>query len=161
MTLKGFELTDDNHFVAMEYYMLLLNRTYLVLLTKDCLIGIVGNGIVSIESGGDIFTKKITANLAIRGDLSNPHSYLKEKYIRSIENDNLFDGSILTKNKSNFLIKRENIVSSTYDPSKKWGMGYYPHDGKVYIRTRDNKKREFIILGNQSGQKIANRISPK
>jgi hypothetical protein len=37
-------------------------------------------------------------------------------------------------------------------------MGYYPHDGKVYIETHDGKKKEFIMLGNQSGQKIANLI---
>jgi hypothetical protein len=37
-------------------------------------------------------------------------------------------------------------------------MGYYPHDGKVYVRTKDGKNREFIILGSQSGQEIKNRL---
>ncbi len=40
-------------------------------------------------------------------------------------------------------------------------MGYYPHDGRVTIETFENKKREFIILGNQSGQDIANWILTK
>jgi len=37
-------------------------------------------------------------------------------------------------------------------------MGPYPHDGRVTIETYDNNKREFIILGNQSGKSIANLI---
>ena len=161
MTLKEFELTEDNHFVAMEYYYLILNRTYLILLTKDYLIGLQGNGIVGVEGSEDLFTKQAIKFLAIRGDLSNPYSYLKEKYIREIENEDLFDKSIIFKNETNFIIDRANIKNVYYDSKKKWGMGYYPHDGKVYIETSNNKKREFIILGSQSGQKIANLIITK
>ena len=157
MTFSDFELTEDNHFVAMEYYMLLLNRTYLILLSNDTIIGILGNGMVSIEGGDDFYSKKITNTFAIRGDLTNPHSYLKQKYIQKVETDNLFDGSILKKSKANFIIKKSELVDVHYDQSKKWGMGYYPHDGKVYVET-NKMKREFIILGNQSGQKIANLI---
>lgn len=161
MTLKEIELTESNHFVAMEYYMLLLNRTYLILLLNDKLIGLLGNGIISVEAKGDILTKKIANSLSVKGDLRNPHSYLKEKYIRNIENVNLLDGSILRKSTANFIIERKNITDAWYDPSKKWGMGYYPHDGKVYIKTKPSKTREFIILGSQSGEKIASRILQK
>ena len=44
---------------------------------------------------------------------------------------------------------------------KKWGMGYYPHDGKVYVKTKNGKKKEFIILGSQSGKEIENWIKKK
>lgn len=160
MIFKDFNLTEDNHFVAMEYYMLILNRTYLVLITDDLLIGILANGIVAVE-GGRRATKQVTRTLAIQGNLTNPHSYIKDIYIEMVENDNLLDGSILKRSKSNFIIKRKDITSAIYDPKKKWGMGYYPHDGKVYVVINSNKKREFIILGDQSGQKIANLVSPK
>lgn len=40
-------------------------------------------------------------------------------------------------------------------------MGYYPHDGKVYVKTYDGKKKEFIILGSQSGEEIKNWIEKK
>ncbi len=40
-------------------------------------------------------------------------------------------------------------------------MGYYPHDGKVYIETFDGMKKELIVLGNQSGRKIADLILTK
>lgn len=50
MKFEDFELKDNNHFVAMQYYGLILNRTFLVLLTNDLLIGIKVNGLVSVES---------------------------------------------------------------------------------------------------------------
>lgn len=158
MTLKDFELTSSNHFVAMEYYMLLLNRTYLILLTADKVIGLQGNGLISLEANADALTNKIASKYAVRGDLRNPHAYLKEKYIRDIENVNLVDGSILKKNRANFIIQKSDIIDSWYDSSKKWGMGYYPHDGKVYIKTAKGKAREFIILGDQPGEYIAKQV---
>jgi len=158
MKLKDIELTDKNHFVAMEYYFLILNRTFLIIKTKDFLIGIQGNGLVSVEGGKDTLTRQITSNLAIKGDLTNPYSYLKNKHLEKIADLDLIDGSILEVNKTNFLIKTSDIKSATYNPAKKFGMGPYPHDGRVTIETYDNNKREFIILGNQSGESIANFI---
>jgi hypothetical protein len=55
MKFKDFELKDNNHFIAMQYYRLILNRTFLVLLTKDLVIGIKVNGLVSVESGENIY----------------------------------------------------------------------------------------------------------
>lgn len=161
MKLKDIELTDDNHFVAMEYFYLILNRTFLVIKTKGYLIGIQGNGLVSVEGGKDILTRQITTNMAIKGDLTNPYSYLKNKYLEKIADLNLIDGSIIEANKINFLLKLSDIKSANHNPSKKFGMGPYPHDGRVEIEIFDNKKREFIILGNQSGKNIANLITTK
>jgi len=160
MHFKDFELKDDNHFIAMQYYGLILNRTFLILLTNNQIIGIKVNGLVSVESGGSIIAKELANTMTVKGDLQNPYSYIKSKYLDRVQNCEPFDGSILTQNKSNFVINRSNIKDVYYDPKKKWGMGYYPHDGKVYIETVDGKKKEFIILGNQSGHKIANLILP-
>ncbi len=158
MKFKDFKLTDENHFVAMEYYFLILNRTFLIIKTSDNLIGIQGNGLISVEGGKDILTRQITSNMAIKGDLTNPYSYLKNKYLENISELDLLDGSIAEANKTNFLIKTSEIKSAVYNPAKKFGMGPYPHDGRVIIETYDNKKREFIILGSQSGEKIASLI---
>ena len=163
MKFKDFELKIDNHFVAMQYYGLILNRTFLILLTTDIVIGIKVNGLVSVESYRSSIANTLAKNMIINGDLQNPHSYIKSKYINKVQDLDLLDGSILTQNKSNFMIKRVDIKSVFYDPKKKWGMGYYPHDGKVYLETFDGTKKELIILGNQSGHKIASLVhhSPK
>jgi hypothetical protein len=158
MKFKDFKLNENNHFVAMQYFGLILNRTFLVLLTNDLIIGIKVNGLVSVESGGNIIAKELSATMTVKGDLQNPYSYINSKYLDRVQEYELLDGSILTQNKSNFVIKRTDIKNAYYDAKKKWGMGYYPHDGKVYIEIFDGRKKEFIILGNQSGQKIANLI---
>jgi len=161
MNLINFELQYDNHFVAMEYYNLIMNRTFLILLTKNHLIGIKGNGFIGTESGDDLLTQLATRSIVVRGDLMNPYSYIKAKYIRKIENEDFHGRDFLLKEKSNFIINRNEIINVRYDSTKKWGMGYYPHDGKIYIETKNTKKREFIILGNQSGYDIAHFIMSK
>jgi len=178
MTLKDFLLEPKNNFVAMEYYWLIMNRTFLVLLTDDYLIGVQGNGAIAVEGGKDIFAsvnvkginisvpisinyaKPYINKLVVRGDLSNPYSYLKAKYLEDIEDEDLM-GDTFLKIKANFRINKREIKNVYHDSKKKWGMGYYPHDGKIYIETFDNKKKELIILGNQPGQEIVNWISGK
>ena len=161
MKLKDVELTDKNHFVAMEYYFLILNRTFLVVKTKGYLVGIQGNGLISAEAGNNFIAREIASTMAVKGNLTNPYSYLKNSYLEKIENVDLLDGSILGVNKNNFLLKISDVKSVQHNPSKKWGMGPYPHDGRVTIETINNEKKEFIILGNQSGQNIANWILAK
>ncbi len=158
MTIKEFQFNTNNHFVAMEYYALILNRTFLCLITDDFLIGLKVNGLVSVEGNSDFVTKTITSAIAVKKNLSNPYSYIRSNYLKEYENVNLLDGSVLKIRKSNFVTNRNNIKYVYYDSSKKWGMGYYPHNGKVYVTSHGNKKREFIILGNQSGKKIADII---
>lgn len=161
MKFKDFKLNSSNHFIAMQYFGLILNRTFLVLLTKDQIIGIKVNGLVSVESGGNILAKELSNTMTVKGDLQNPYAYVKSKYLDRVQDLELVDTDILKQDKSNFVIHRADINNAYYDPKKKWGMGYYPHDGKVYVATNDGKKKEFIILGNQSGHKIASLILTK
>jgi hypothetical protein len=155
MRISEFQFTPDNHFVAMEYYWLILNRTFLVLITDNELIGIKVHGSIAAESSDALVN---LLPLTIDGDLQNPYSYISAKYIERIKDIDLKSRDFLEANDSNFRISRSDIVETTYDKSKKWGMGYYPHDGKVYVKRRDDKKREFIILGAQSGQDIKSRL---
>ncbi|MBT9393673.1 hypothetical protein KLP40_10910 [Hymenobacter sp. NST-14] len=161
MTLKEFVLKENNHFVAMEYYNLIMNRIFLVLVTHEKLIALKVNGMVSIESGGNILANEMVKSLVVRGDLSNPYSYIKEKYIRDIENINFLSDEALNKHKGSFVISRDDIKSAWHNSNKKWGMGYYPHDGRVYIETVQGGNKELIILGNQSGEEIVNMIYKK
>ena len=155
MKISEFEFTPGNHFVAMEYYWLILNRTFLILLTDNELIGIKVHGPIGAESSDPLIG---LLPLTIDGDLENPYSYIAGKYIERIKDIDLNSEAFLSVNKSNFRIKKLEIVEAKYDKNKKWGMGHYPHDGKVCVKTRDNSKREFIILGSQSGQDIEKRI---
>jgi hypothetical protein len=151
MKIEEFEFARENHFVAMEYYGLILNRTFLVLIGRDHLIGIKVHGLVGVESYS---LDGLLIPLHVHGDLLNPYAYMSPKYLKRIQNVELFSDSFLKVNSANFIIKRGDVSSARYDPRKKWGMGHYPHDGKVYITNKKGEKREFIILGSQSGFEI-------
>jgi hypothetical protein len=142
----------------MEYHTLILNRTYLVLLTLDFLIGVVGSGVVATEGGKHKITRQLTRLLSVKGDLTNPYSYLKLDLIQQVDEVDLLDGSILKMNKANFMMKRSEIARVTHNPKKKWGMGPHPHDGRICVEMTDGKKREFIMVGSQSGSGIAKLI---
>ena len=130
-------------FVAMQYYGLILNRTYLVSVDADNIHGQVCRGLTSIESGTGL-ARSLTKSLAVQGDLSDPLSYISDRQLSR-------------ESKANFMFNLSEITSVAYNPRKKWGMGYYPHDGRVIVQTL-KRQREFIILGNQSGQQIAQRL---
>ncbi len=157
MIFKGLQLTRENSFVAMQYYWLMLNRTYLAILTKNSLLGIVANGLVSDE-GNDVLANYLVRKLVIRGDLDDPFSYVKSEHIEKATYLDLEGDEILAQNNANFRLHYQDITSVQYDPKKKWGMGKYPHDGKIYIESSTRKTIELIILGNQSGADIRARI---
>lgn len=157
MKLAEVELVAGNHFIAMQYYGLILNRTYLVLAVNHHLVGLVANGPVSEKNDHDPLTHLITTSLAVKGDLNNPFSYLNEKYLAKARNLDLLADDLSQANRANFRIGFEEITSVEFDPSKKWGMGNYPHSGKLHIGVR-GRKREFILLGKQSGPFLADNI---
>ncbi len=42
----------------------------------------------------------------------------------------------------------------------KWGMGPIQHSGKLYVRTKDGKRRELILLGRQDGEALRAAVGP-
>lgn len=158
MTINEFQFTEDNHFIAMEYYALVLNRTFLVLLHQGQMIGLKANGLISAQGGNDPLTFAITSAMSINGELENPYSYIRGKFLNKLNGLDILGEDILNTSNCNFRLATKDIMNVTHNPNKKWGMGPYPHDGRVIITTRDQKSREFIILGAQSGQKVSNLI---
>ena len=77
ITLKEFGLIKGNHFVVMQYYKLVFNRTFLVLITDDYLIALKTNGFVSVEVGDRDLVGSIVKDMVIRDDLDYPYSYIK------------------------------------------------------------------------------------
>lgn len=152
MLIGDFKLAEHNHFVAMEYYGFILNRTYLLLLVSDCLVGIVANGIVAAE-GGRGLVKWLSSRLAIRGDLADPKAYINAAFLGQMASIDLQEGDLSESHRANFRLPLNQVHAISFDPSPKWGMGYYPHDGKIRVVTR-TLTREFIVLGNQSGRTV-------
>ena len=129
----------------MEYYAVVLNRTFAITINDESLDGVICRGLTSVASGGDPLTQALTAKLAVSGDLNDPSAYIDDRLLKE-------------RSSANFSIQLKDICSVEHNPRKKWGMGYYPHDGRLLIGTA-NRRREFIILGQQSGKDICARLS--
>lgn len=128
----------------MEYYAAILNRTFLITIDDKWLTAVKCRGLTSVASGVGL-ARALTATLALEGNLNDPNSYVDERVLSK-------SGSV------NFAVLLTDIRAIEYDPNKKWGVSYYPHDGRIYI-TIGNRRREFIVLGQQSGRDLCARLS--
>lgn len=156
MTLKEFALTGTNNFVVCQRYFLFFKRVYLVLITKNYLVGLVCNKRLQLENSDGVFgnAKSNLPTLAIyRGEASNKYSYINAKFIRKIENKYLFDQSIFGVQKANFRIDRNDVRSVIYDDTKV-DLGIYPNNGTLTLDVARQEMKELIVLGNQSGKDI-------
>lgn len=140
------DMTQDRGwcFIGMEYYALVLNRTFVIAINGDLLEGTLCRGLTSTAGGRDGLSRYINGKLAVHGDLDDPSAYMGERaYPR--------------RKRADFSLPLRELESVEHDPREKWGMGYYPHDDRLYLRTA-TRTREFILVGRQSGQAICARI---
>lgn len=167
MTLKEFVFEDTNHFVGMQQHTFFGKSVFLVLITKNFLIGLELNKSLSVENTPTLFSQLLPEKNTPRGSFSNPYSYLKEKYVRAIEKKYLFDQSINAVSSNNFRIDRVDIENIHFEPVKIAGFNY-PHQGKLHIRyqkrgkagkgIRTTQEESFVILGEQNAAEIVKNI---
>jgi hypothetical protein len=156
MTLKDFVLTETNNFVVCERYLLFFKRIYLVLITKNYLIGLVCNKRLKIANNDELFANKKANLLALEsksGDALNRYSYISIGYIRKIENKYLFDQSIFGVQKANFRIDRNDVRRVVFNPEKV-DLGVHPNNGTLTLESSRHETKELIVLGNQNGDNI-------
>jgi hypothetical protein len=127
-------------FVAMEYYALILNRTFVVFISPEGLYGWKAEGVV---------TASRTMYFQLYAEmLKDPALMRNREAVRRLSNL-----------KGGFFIPRSDIVSVDVIHRHKWGMGGIPHSGRIKIRLSSGKAREFILLGSVSLESIQQRIS--
>ena len=126
-------------FVGMEYYGLILNRTYVVFAAPDALYG-----------------------WKVEGPVSAARPQLFEPYQRMLEDPDLMrDGGAvedLARLKGGFSIAGADIAYVEASDNSKWGMGGIPHSGRLRIGLTSGKWREFILLGSVSPEEIRDRV---
>jgi hypothetical protein len=118
-------------FVAMEYFWLILNRTFVIFVTLDGLYGWRARGPVS-NSNPRYFE---TYQEMLKGE-----EFTRDR--RAIQK--------LSRLAGGFLIDWSQVVSIEADDRQKWGMGGIPHSGRVHVRLKSGKSREFILLGSDA-----------
>jgi hypothetical protein len=130
-------------FVAMEYYALILNRSFLVFITDEGLR--VWKFCGSVSSFEPLFYEP--AEALLDDPEMTPGSPEFEK---------------LMHRRHTFHVPYPEIRSVTFEDRQKWGMDGIPHVGMLRLEFRTHRRtREFILLGNAHGQLIRDTIVSK
>ena len=135
------------YFIAMEYKGL-SNCTMKIYITDSLIMGAKVNGYITCYIGNTVPMKHVY----------EPEAYVKKK-LDSYDELLTDESAFLKRDKYNFIIRRSDVIKIWHDPTHKWGMGYYPDAGKIYLESRktsENQKaiRELILVGNQDARGI-------
>lgn len=131
--------TEFAGFVAMEYYALILNRTFVVFIAPEALYG-----------------------WKVRGPVTNMQPTYFQTYAKIITDPALMHNreavQKLAELKGGFVIPRSQIMGVEIIRGKKWGMGGIPHTGRIQVRLASGSTREFILLGNVDAERVQQEI---
>jgi hypothetical protein len=123
-------------FAAMEYYALILNRSFLVYVRREGLYGMKFCGLVASNTG-----RYFDPALDLLDDpWFTPGTEAFQKTMK--------------ESRANFFIPRSDIEDVQFDSSPKWGMGQIPHAGKLKVVLRSGSCRELVLLGEAYGDGI-------
>jgi hypothetical protein len=130
-------------FVAMEYYALILNRSFLVFITDEGL-----------------------RVWKFRGSVSSLEPLFYEPVEALFDDPEMMPGSAefekVMHRRHSFRVPYSEIRSVTFEDRQKWGMDGIPHVGMLRLEFRTHRRtREFILLGNAHGQLIRDTIIAK
>lgn len=126
-------------FVAMEYYGLISNRTFVIFVAPDGLYGWKAEGLVDCST--PFFFRAFEQMLDDDNLMTNPEAVRR-----------------LSQLKGGFFIPRTEIVSVEAVYKQKWGMGPIPHSGRIKVRMVSGRSREFILLGNAEPEVVAQNV---
>ncbi|MBZ5590806.1 MAG: hypothetical protein LAP39_01115 [Acidobacteriia bacterium] len=133
-------------FVGMEYFALILNRSFLVFITEDGLRSWQFRGVVS--SLEPLFYEPVEV-LLDDPDMTPGAPAFEE----------------LMQQRRTLFVPYTEIRSVEFVNRQKWGMGPISHAGRLRVQFRKRRTREFILLGNANGNlirdMIASRIQPE
>jgi hypothetical protein len=140
------QMTDGNWtFVAMQYYFGILNRTYLVFVTDNLVCGAKVKGAISAPRAPDARWK-------------DPLFYVSPEMAGKYANMDLASEGFLAGCRANFRIVRSEVLAVEFSRKPKWGMATVPYSGRIFLRMKSGKSIEFILLGDQDGPRIRERL---
>jgi hypothetical protein len=151
-------VNEPSYFIAMEYKGM-SNCIYKVYVSDSLILGARVNGYITVQGNFGIGTSIPKEKMYF------PDAYVDKtmdnKYKNLLSDNNAF----LKADKDNFIIRRTDIKKVYHNPKKKWGMGYYPHAGRIEIetiRTPENHKgdRELILVGDQDPNRVLQLLKP-
>jgi hypothetical protein len=144
-TENGDATDEPAWFAAMEYYALILNRTYKVFVTDQMLVGVVVRGIVISPP-------------VVASSMSNQEFWVRTQAAKRYGGIDLTSAKLHQIHSTNFQVHWNDIAQTEYRAGRKWGMGNVPHSGRLILRLRDGRQRELILLGRQNGNTLKDKF---
>jgi hypothetical protein len=135
-----------SNFIAMEYFLGILNRTYLV-------SGFNG-GIGGARVGGLVSNPVVLPS----DQAENPQTFVDTALSSRYKSVSFDSAKFLELDGANFFYAMHDVASISTNMARKWGMGNVRYSGRIFITLSSGKTREFILLGSQDVQGIADRL---
>jgi hypothetical protein len=132
-------------FAAMEYYALILNRTYKVFVTDQMLCGAKVRGLVSNPS-------------FVAPQMFDQQFWIRTQTAPLYDSFDVTSEQFLQVNSANFQMKWNEITQVEYRSGRKWGMGNVPHSGRLTLQIQSGRQRELILLGKQNGDALKGKL---
>lgn len=150
--INDIRVNEPPHFIAMEYKGF-SNCIYKVYITDSLIMCAKVNGYITVEPNFGIGTT------IPKTSMHNPEAYVDSTMAAKYPDLPSDIPGFLKANNQNFIIRKKDIADITFNPQKKWGMGYYPHNGRVIVKVKEkvynNKtEREFILIGDQNPEEV-------
>jgi hypothetical protein len=128
----------------MQYYWVMLNRTFEVFVTDTKLC--------AARVGG-----QVASPIFVDERLKDPQFYVRPRLLSRYDGIDPESLEFLKIDRANFQILREEICGIEHHRTK-WGMGAVPYSGRVLISLHDGTKREFVLVGMQDSRSIVKRL---
>lgn len=139
---------DPIRFLAMEYYLLMWNRSFEITIGSSSICGAFVRGVI-----GANFPSVDAARMS--NDATKLADPARLAQARAHEAGSQ---SYLALHRFNFAIPKPEVAGIRFNPRPKWGMGPVPHSGRLLVDLRHGKSREFILLGNQDGAALVGEV---
>src|SRR6185503_2870058 len=127
-------------FVALEYYALISNRVWMLLITRE--------NLVAINAGGLVMAPLIASE-----QWYEPAFYLNRRRVRRYEFLAADSDDVLRVSKANWRGRLAEIRSVTFKQVSKEGMGTVPYSGRLFVSVGE-RRHDLILLGLQDGKEI-------
>jgi hypothetical protein len=134
------------NFVALEYCYGMLNRTYVVFVT---------NVVICAAKVRCILPAPLTAGRRWHDPYFDARPAQMKRYV----DVDLESQDFLARGWANFQIPKQDLESVTFSADAKWGMGTVPYSGRIFLRTKNGRKRELVLLGTQNGREICAKLA--
>jgi hypothetical protein len=108
-TGNGDATDGPTWFAAMEYYALILNRTYKVFVTDQMLVGATVRGLVISPP-------------VVASSMLNQEFWVRTQIAKGYERIDLTSAKLLRMHSANFQVHWNDIAQTEYRAGRKWGM---------------------------------------